>query len=64
MISRAQYAAPTMNVSTPRTRRVRRVVGHEVARAAWASHVDRDASAAALAATRSNLYRDYRSTAL
>ena len=46
--------------STPRTRRVRRVVGHEVARAALAPHVDREYSAAALAATRTNLYCDYR----
>ena len=46
-----------MNATTPRTRRIRRVVGHDVARAALASHVDRDAAAAALAATRSNLRR-------
>ena len=57
LYSRAQYAAPTMNATMPRTRRVRRVVGHDVARAALASRVDRDASAAALTATRSKLYR-------
>ena len=43
MISRAQYAALTMNATTSRTRRV------------WRD-VDRNASAAASAATWSNLY--------
>ena len=51
MISRAQYAAPTMNATTPRTRRVGGVVGHDVALAAGVARqprhgVDRDAALA------------------
>ena len=57
MISRAQYAAPTMIATTPRTRLVGCVVGRFVTRAALASRVDRDASAAATAAARENLDR-------
>ena len=56
MISRAQYAAPTMNAITTRTRRVGRVVGRAVGRVVGRA-VNRNASAAASAAARSNLYR-------
>ena len=62
MISRANYAVPTMKATTPRTRRVRRVVCHEEARAALASRVDRYASDAALAATRSKPVKAVKST--
>ena len=40
MISRAQFAAPTMNATKPRSRRVRRVVCHDVATAALAAAVE------------------------